>query len=132
MRVVFGSNICISALTLPGGRADAGLNAAIEGRIVLLLSEPLLGEILGVLGRKFSVDPEELARTALFLSELTEHVVPRRRVAALADEPDTRVLECADAGRAKFIVTGDRELLSLGQFEGIEIVSLRQFLDTLD
>jgi len=72
MRVVLDSNIYISALTLPGGMADVALCEVLSGRATALLSEPLLGEILGVLGRKFSMDREELARTALFLSELDE------------------------------------------------------------
>jgi predicted nucleic acid-binding protein len=49
----------------------------------------------------------------------------------LTDEPDNRVLECASAAGADLIVTGDREMLSLGAWEGIEIVSLRQFVDRL-
>ena len=77
MRVVLDSNIYVAALTLPGGRADIALGAALNGRDnVALLSEPILGETLGVLGRKFSRNKEELARAALFLSELTEHVSP--------------------------------------------------------
>ena len=128
MRVVLDSNIYVSALTLPGGTADTALGAILAGRATALLSEPLLGEILRVLGRKFSMDREELARTALFLGELTEPVAPRRRVTALADDPDNRVLECAVTGRADVIVTGDRAMLKLRRFEGIEILMLRAFL----
>ncbi len=76
MRVVLDSNIYVSALTLPGGSADSVLSAALTGAFVVLLSEPIFGETMGVLGRKFSRDKEELARVALFLSELTEHVAP--------------------------------------------------------
>ena len=132
MRVVLDSNIYVSALTLPGGNADGALSAALNGTYVALLSEPILGETLGVLGRKFSRDKEELARVALFLSELAEHVSPRRRIEVLTDEPDNRVLECVAEGRADLIVTGDRALLRLGSFEGVEIVSLRAFLTRLE
>jgi putative PIN family toxin of toxin-antitoxin system len=128
MRVVLDSNIYVSALTSPGGTADAALDAILSGRATALLSEPLLGEILRVLGRKFSMDREELARTALFLGELAEHVAPRRRITVLADDPDNRVLECAIAGRADVIVTGDRAMLKLHRFEGIELLTLRAFL----
>ncbi len=128
MRVVLDSNIYVSALTLPGGTADVALGAILAGRATALLSEPMLGEILRVLGHKFSMDREELARTALFLGELTEQVSPRRRLAILADEPDNRVLECAVAGRADAIVTGDRAMLKLRRCEGIEILTLRAFL----
>ncbi len=42
--------------------------------------------------------------------------------------PDNRILECATAGGAALIVTGDRAMLALGQFEGVEIITLREFL----
>ena len=132
MRVVFDSNIFVSALTLPGGKGDAAVTHVLTGRAVVLLSEPLMGEILGVLGRKFAFDREQLARVALFLSELAEHVVPRGHLSVLQDEPDNRILECAVAGRADTIVTGDRKVLRLGRHEGIEIVTLRVFLDRVD
>ena len=126
MRVVLDSNIYVAALTLPGGRADVALAAALNGRYVALLSEPILGETLGVLGRKFSRDKEELARAALFLSEL------RNRLSILGDEPDNRVLECATEGGAELIVTGDKAMLRLGRYQGVEILSLRAFLSRLE
>ena len=132
MRVVLDSNIYVAALTLPGGRADVALAAALNGRYVVLLSEPILGETLGVLGRKFSRDKEELARAALFLSELSEHVSPRNRLSILGDEPDNRVLECATEGGAELIVTGDKAMLRLGRYHGVEILSLRAFLSRLE
>jgi len=132
VRVVFDSNVLVSALTLPGGRADQAVAAVVDGRATLLLSKPILGEILGVLGRKFSRDSEELARLAVFLADLTELVAPTRRISALADDPDNRVLECAFAGGASLIVTGDRAMLALQTFESIQIVTLREFLDRLE
>ena len=131
MRVVLDTNIYVSALALPGGAADDAMHALLEGRCTALLSEPILGEVLGVLGRKFARDSEELARVALFLSELTERVTPRSRLSLLADEPDNRILECAVAGRADLVVTGDHAMLRLGAIEGIAIVSLRRFLVSL-
>jgi putative PIN family toxin of toxin-antitoxin system len=131
MRVVLDSNIYVSALTLPGGTADRVVCAALDGSFTVLLSEPILGEVLGVLGRKFSRDNEELARVALFLSDLAEHVEPRSRLHVLADEPDNRILECAVAGRADLIVTGDRAMLGLRTYESTRIIALRAFLDLL-
>jgi predicted nucleic acid-binding protein len=69
--------------------------------------------LLGVLARKFARDAEELAHLAVFLEDLAEIVEPRRKISMLADEPDKRILECAVAGRAELIVTGDRAMLKL-------------------
>ena len=92
------------------------------------LSKPILNELLGVLARKLARDTEELARTAVLLSELTIAVRPRRRLRVVKDGPDNRVLECALAGRADAIVTGDSALLELGEFRGVRIMSLREYL----
>jgi putative PIN family toxin of toxin-antitoxin system len=132
MRAVFDTNIYISALAIPGGAAERAMRLAINGRFELALSHAILDEVLEVLSRKFARDAEELARTAIFLSSLAVYVAPTERIRVLADEPDNRVLECALAADAEVIVTGDEEILALGAWQGIEIVSLRQFLERLD
>ena len=128
MKVVFDTNILVSALVFPGGRAEAALLRIIEEHDQLLLSKPILGELLGVRARKFSRDAEELARVAVLLSELGLTVRPRRKLRVVKDDPDNRVLECAVAGRADVIVTGDKDLLELREYRGIRIISLRQYL----
>ena len=131
MRVVFDANILVSALILPGGSGDRALKLVLDGRATLILSKPILGETLRVLGRKFARETEELARLAVFLADLAEIVTPSRRLAVLTDEPDNRILECASAGRAALIVTGDRAMLALEEFEVMAIVTLREFLGRL-
>ena len=128
MKVVFDTNIFVSALTLPGGRADLALSRVVEGEDRLVLSKALLDELLGVLARKFSREREELARVAVWLSEVAEWVRPTRRIKVVADEADNRVLECAVTGGVQLIVTGDQDLLQLESFEGISISTLREYL----
>jgi putative PIN family toxin of toxin-antitoxin system len=128
VRAVFDSNIYVSALTLPGGRADAAIQHVIAGEVQLAVSKSIVDEVLGVLADKFDRNLEELARAAVFLSDLAEVVTPRGTVHVLPDDPDNRILECARAARADVIVTGDRRMLALGEFEGIAILSLREFL----
>jgi putative PIN family toxin of toxin-antitoxin system len=128
VKVVFDTNILVSALVFPGGRGEAALRRIIEERDQLVISKPILDELLGILARKFSRDAEELAHVAVFLSDLALSVKPRRRLQVLKDGPDNRVLECALAGRAEAIVTGDHALLSLGKYHGVRIISLRDYL----
>lgn len=128
MIVVFDSNVLISALLFPGGQAEAALMRILSGADRLAISKELLGELLTVLARKFSRDREELSRVALWLSEIAEWVTPTRRINAVIDEPDNRVLECALAAKANAIVSGDKALLRLQLFEGVRIVSLRDYI----
>jgi len=131
VKAVLDTNIFISALALPGGQAEKAVLAAVEGRFDLAISKPIIHEVLGVLARKFARDAEELARVAVFLSELGEVVQPRKTLHVLSDEPDNRILECALAAHAKLIVTGDRAMLALDEHKGIRIVTLREFLGTI-
>jgi len=128
MRVVFDTNVLVAALVFPGGRGEAALRRVIEESDALLLSKPILDELLGVLARKFARDAEELAHVAVFLGELATMVAPRRRLRVVGDEPDNRILECAQAGGAHAIVTGDKALLALKSYGGVRILSLAEYL----
>ena len=129
MKVVFDTNILVSALVFPGGRADAALRRILEEQDQLIISKAILVELLRGLGSKFSRDSEELAHVAVFLSDLALTVRPRRRLQVVKDEPDNRILECALTGRAEVIVTGDHSLLALGEYKGVRIIRLREYLD---
>ena len=131
MKAVFDANIFVSALAIPGGQAERAIDLVIDARVNLCISKEIIYEVLGVLAQKSSKGPEELARTAVFLSELAELVVPRKKLAVLDDEPDNRILECAVTGHADVIVTGDRAMLNLKKYKEIRILSLRQFLDEI-
>jgi uncharacterized protein len=132
MKVVFDSNVYVSTLAIPGGVAGQVLHATTKAAVELFISRPILEEVLGVMSRKFARSPEEVARTGLYLASVARIVTPERRVQVLADVPDNRVLECAIMAGAEVIVTGDREMLPLGTWEGIQILSLRQFAGRLD
>lgn len=129
MKVVFDTNILVSALVFPGGRGEAALLRIIEEKDHLILSKPILDELLDILARKFARDTEELAHIAVFLLELSLFVKPRRKLKVLADEPDNRILECALSGQADIIVTGDKALLSLREYRKVRIITLREYLD---
>lgn len=94
----------------------------------MFLSRPILDELLGVLARKFARDREELARVALFLSELAVMVPSKRRLRVLDDAADNRVLECGLSGRVDAVVTGDKQILKLASYRSLRIITLREFL----
>ncbi len=127
--MLFDTNVLISSLLFPGGRGEAALFRIIEGQDTLLVSKPLLHELLTVLAYKFSHDREELARVAVFLGDIAEMIYPQIQLQVLEDEPNNRILECAIAGKADAIVTGDKAMLHLGDYQGIRMLSLRDYLN---
>jgi len=130
VRVVFDTNIFISALVFPGKEAEKALLRVIDGPDRLVLSKPIVDELLRVLARKFARDAEQLARTAIFLADISEMVRPTRRLHVFKNEPDNRVLGCAVAAHAAAIVTGDRQMLAQRNFDSIAIISLRTYLES--
>ena len=128
MRVVFDTNIFVSALDFPGSRADAAVRRVLDDKDELVISRAIIDELLTVLARKFARDADELGRVAVFLADLSVVVRPRGRVKILSEEADNRILECARTGHADVIVTGDRAMLALGHYQDIEIKSLRDYL----
>lgn len=128
MRVVFDTNIFISALILPGSSAEKAILKVIKGPDELIISHDIIDEALTVLSNKFSRNREALSRTAVTLAEIGRIVKPTERISTLQDEPDNRILECAAAGKADAIVTGDKEMLKLRSYQGIKIISLKDYL----
>lgn len=131
LKAVLDTNIFISAFAFPGGRADEALRLAFEARYQLFLSPAILAELANVLERKFAWDRPRTLEACRMLSEVAHVVRPKTRLAVLKDEPDNRILECALAGRADRIVSGDHHLLNLVQYQGIQIQTLAEFIAEL-
>lgn len=129
MKLVFDTNIFISAFAIPHSKAEKAILRILEGSDSLLISKGIINEVLSVLSVKFHRDSEAVSHTALYLSDLARIVKPAKRIHILEDEPDNRVLECALHGKADAIVTGDKGILKLKEFEGIRIMSLREYLE---
>ena len=128
MRVVFDTNIFISALAIPGSLAEKATLKIIEGEDILLISKDIVNEVLSVLSSKFGRDKEGLSHVAVILSELGELVKPTRKVSIFKDDPDNRILECALHGKADVLVTGNKEMLRLREYEQIRIMSLKEYV----
>jgi putative PIN family toxin of toxin-antitoxin system len=130
-RVVADTNIYVSALMfagLPGSLLDLGLLQA----FILVTSPPLLDELEDKLRVKFGVTPQDAATIRTKLEGVADVVVPDFILDLVEDDPDdNRVLECAVAGKADYIVSGDPHLLNLKAHAGIPILTARQFLDAI-
>jgi uncharacterized protein len=130
-RVVADTNIYISAVMfggLPGSVLDLGLLRV----FTLVISPPLLDELEDKLRVKFSVSAGDAAAIRVKLESAADVVNPHLTLDVVKDDPDdNRVLECAVAGGADTIVSGDRHLLQLKAHAGIPILTTRQFLEAL-
>lgn len=125
--VTLDSNIYISTLIF-GGKPLQILEMGLDGRADIAISDAILEETLGILRQKFGLEEERIRRSKAYIEAATRHVAPVETVDVVSDEPDNRVLECARASSSEFVVSGDRHLLRIGNFEGVRIVTAADFL----
>ena len=127
--VVLDANIYVSALAF-GGKPRRALRLGITRRVDVAISDPIRTEVLRTLRNKFRWSNERLAEADGLIGAAARSVVPVATLHVVERDPDDdRVLECAVSAKAELIVTGDSDLLSLGEYEGIEIIQVTAFLD---
>jgi len=128
-RIVFDTNIYISAFITPGGRGEAAYRKAIDGHIQPFSSVPILDELARKLLAKSRWDTPRVTVAVRHVAAVATVLKPTDRLTILADEPDNRILECAVAAGADAIVTDDRHPLVLERYKGVEIITLTSFLE---
>ena len=119
MRVVVDTNVLVSALLAPASAPAALVELWRRGRLTLLTARMQLDELARVTRYpklRARLTPALAGRLVNELRDLAEDVGPLPRVERSADPYDDFLLAIADAGRADFLVTGDRRgLLALGR-----------------
>lgn len=138
MRIVADTNVVVSRYIAPRGNPARVLDRWRQGEFDLLVSEPLLREYRRVFGyarlrARHHLSDAEIERVIEDLRELAIMTAPCEPIPVVEDDPDDdKFLECAVAGGAEIIVSGDEHLLRLGNYRGIQILSPAAFLAYLD
>jgi len=138
LRVVLDTNVFVSSLLVKEGPAARVLDTWRARRYLLIASPELIAEIASTLRyprirRRYRIT-ENHVQALLDLLEADSVMVPGTAdvSGSVPDDPDDEmVLACAVDGGADMIVSGDRHLLTLGEFKGIEIASVRKFVERL-
>ena len=128
-KVVFDTNVYISALITSGKQAEKAWLLAVEGQWEVYTSVAILTETAGKLRGKFGWEDEWIRKALRHIARIAKVIKPTIRLEIQKDDPDNRILECAIHAGAEVIVTGDRHLLALSSFEGIPILTLAEFLE---
>lgn len=126
MKAVFDTNVVVAGIVAEGlCREILEIHLPEHGAV---LSQALWAELLATLERKFGLAADELPVLALYRQH-AEWCEPLPLAEPVCRDPDDdAVLAAALAGGAEAIVTGDADLLTLGIYSGIEIISPRQFV----
>ncbi len=132
MRVTLDTNVLLSGLFIRGV-CEAVLDACIgSDDCVIVLSEHILNEFDRHARDKFRISRNDVRQALKFLRGQAELVTPAEiTISACRDPEDLPVLGTLVAGQADCLVTGDKDLLVLGEFNGHPILSPRQFYERL-
>lgn len=131
MRLVLDTNVVVSAL-LWDGTPERLIDLAGEGTVELVTSQALLAELAGLLNRpklaaKLARDGQSAEEIVARYTELANVIeAPAVEEARLRDPDDAAVLACAIAAQAEAIVSGDKDLRSLGTYQEIPVLSPAQ------
>ena len=131
MKVVFDTNIFISAFAIPGGKAEEAYLLCLKGKFTLCSSIPILTEMAQKLREKFGWQEDKITHLLRTIAGVAVINKPQSHIHLLPDEPDNRILECAEEAKADTIVTGDKHLLSLKHFKSRDVITLSDFLKKL-
>jgi len=130
LKVVLDTNIFISGIFF-GGPPARILEAWRDGRIQIVLSESILEEYRKVglrLARNYKgIDIGPFLRLLSLTARL--YRAPSLPCRVCEDPDDDKFIACALASRAAIIITGDKRLLKVSHYRGIEILTARTFID---
>lgn len=132
-RVVIDTNVFISGLL--GSRTSRQFIQLVrEKKIGIVISPELLNELIQVASQpKFKevISPPAVKTLSELIKSRALFVSPTRRIKICRHPADNRILECAVSGNVEFIITNDKDLLSLNPYKDITIITPWEYLNSL-
>jgi uncharacterized protein len=128
LRLVLDTNIVVSAALNPDGLPRTTLLIALTKPARLYVTQPILDEYAGVLMRpRLRILRSERQRLIQLISNRSHLVKPVRHLTVASDPNDDMFLECADAARADYLITGNRR--HFPEFwKGTKVITSREFV----
>lgn len=137
LKAVLDVNVWVSAL-LWGGKPAEIVKVAEQGKVRLVASEEIVREISQLLNYpklRRIYEAEEMSHEKLIeaVLKVVQFVEVTRPVRVVLEHPaDDKFLECALEAKADYVVSGDKHLLKMGNYEKIQVISVREFLEVLE
>ena len=128
MIAVFDTNVLIAAI-ITEGICSKILRRARAGEVSLVSCPFIIMELRRTLSKKFRLSHDELSSAMDPISDAISQVIEQRlKVKDICrDADDDNIIACAAAANADYLVTGDSDLLEIKKFQGIQIVTPRDF-----
>ena len=137
LKLVLDTNTIVSAFFWEGNEVEL-FRKIEQGKAILYISGQILTEIEEVIKRpkfnevmrKANLTPDQIIQKIVSLSHLV--IAPKLNIQVCRDEKDNKFLECAENAKADYLISGDEDLLSLKEYNGIPIVRTWKILQLLE
>ncbi len=129
-RIVIDTNVLISALLNPNGTPRRVVDTVVES-CILLESEACLKELETRLAKRKFQKYLSITDRSMFMTFLRNHsqlITVKHRTEICSDSDDNKFLELSVSGQGKYLITGDKDLLIIGEYQGIKILTASQLL----
>ena len=128
--IVADTNIFISGIFWEGNFSSQVIDLWRDGKIELICSLPIIEELVRNLkGFKIEMDEKSVKKWEKIILENAILVEPSEKLDIVKEDPeDNKFLEAAILGNAAYIITQDKHLLKLKEFQGVKIVKPEEFL----
>lgn len=133
IRITADTNILVSALLSKGNESEF-IRKAEQGKFKLILSFPILEELREVISRqRFNYSFERINQFLAYIISISEIILPSVELDIIKEDPDdNKILECAISGKADYIVSGDKHLLNIKEYEGVRIIRTQEALRIIE
>ena len=138
LKLVLDTNQFVSSLIVKKGVPAQLLQAWYDHLFIMITSREILKEIERVLHyprifQKYHLTEENVKALVAIIEHEAIVLSDTPTINIIKEDPtDNKVLSCALEARANYIISGDRHLLGLRQYQDISIVTPREFLDIID
>jgi uncharacterized protein len=128
MTVVFDTNVLVAAI-ITEGICSKLLRRARAGEFSLISCPFILKELQRILLKKFRLSNEDIASAMEPISEAVSRVIEHslKITDICRDADDDNIIACAAVAKADYIVTGDSDLLEIKSYQGVKIITPRDF-----
>jgi uncharacterized protein len=132
MKIVIDSNVFVSSFFW-GGNPREVFERVINGFDELYITDEILKEIMSVMsGNKFDINKNEIEDYIKIIEKYSKNIVSRNIPESISrDKSDDKILQCGLDGNVDYIITGDKDLLVLKEYETIKIISPKDYLEII-
>ena len=129
MKIVVDTNVIISGVFF-GGAPGEVLKAIVSNKVTGCATKQIVEEYIEIVNEMISRKQGKLNNAILLtLIESFEMINPKTHIEISRDPDDDKFIECAKDANALYIVSGDKDLLVIEQYENIRIITAKEFCD---